>query len=238
MLKGGDVYEVVTTQTFSGSTLLNVIHVELLIDITSGAQAKFQTLADDLKDMNRVVQASSLAYTTWKAVQVSGNGVTYSATTCRRSGGDIYEGNHTGTLTGANVSGAPASSFMALVSALKTGLAGRSRRGAVYVGGLDTNSLSGSDRDYWSTTVLTTLGTAQTTFFNKYKADGGTSPDFTWVVWSKFIASGCKYVPAVPKWHYEHVQDPSHSTSAAAVTSVTPRSLVVPMRRRKEGRGI
>lgn len=236
MLSAGDVYEVVTTQTFSGSTFLNVIHVQCLIAIT-GAQAKFQTLADDLKEMQRTSQSSSLSYTTWRAFQVSGAGISYSTTTCRRSGGDIYEGNHTGTLTGSTTGSAPASSFVALVSALKTGLAGRSRRGSMYLGGHDQNNLSGTDRDYWAAAFLTTLGTAQTTFFNKYKGTGGTSPDFKWVVWSKLIASGCKYVPASPRWIYSHVQDGSQATSMADVTSVTPRALVVPMRRRKEGRG-
>lgn len=237
MLTAGDVYEVVTTQSFGGSTLLNTLHVQCLIAIT-GAQAKFQTLADDFKEMQRPAQAASCSYSTWKAVQVAGTGVTYSSTTCRRSGGDIFEGNHTGTLTGGVTSGAPASSFMAVVSALKSGLAGRSRRGALYLGGCDTNSLDATDRDRWGAAYLTSLGTAQATFFTKYKGTGGTSPDFKWVIFSKFIASGCKYVPASPKWIYSHVQPGDAATCMADVTSVTPRVLVVPMRRRKEGRGV
>jgi hypothetical protein len=150
----------------------------------------------------------------------------------------VYEGNHTGTLTGSVAGAAPNASFVCCVSALKSGLSGRSRRGSIYLGGTDINSLSGTDRDYWATAFLTALGTAQQTFFNKYKLTGGTSPDFVWVIWSKFIASGCKYVPASPKWLYTHVQAPDAAGSYTNVTSVTPRALVVPMRRRKLGRGI
>jgi hypothetical protein len=237
MLTTGDVYEVVTTQSYLGSTLLNVFHVQLRAPLAT-AQASFQTLADDFKEAQRLAQFASLTYSTWKATQVAGAGITYSTTTCRRTGGDVYEGNHTGTLFGATSAGIASASFNAMVTALKSGLAGRSRRGQVYTGGWGSTAYDSSNNDRFSAALLTSMTGQWTTFFNKYKLTGGTSPDFVWVIWSKFIASGCKYVPASPKWIYTHVQPGDQANSATNVTSFTPRALVVPMRRRKEGRGI
>jgi hypothetical protein len=237
MLTAGDVYEVAVTQSFGGSTLINVLHFVLLQNIT-GAQAKFQAVADDIKEMFRARQASSLAYTGWKSTQVAGAGVTYSATTCRRSGGDVYEGSSTGTLTGGDAAGAPGASTQALVVALKTGLAGRSKRGQVYPGGYDVNRLAAGNRNEWSSTHIANVQTDLNTFLAKYKQIGGTDPNFGWVVWSKFIASGCKYVPAIPKPIYTHYQTGDMPNSFFGVTTATPRIVVVPMRRRKEGRGI
>jgi len=235
-----DIYEVVSTQSYLGSTVLNVFHLQVraALSSASAAQTAFQTAADDFKEMQRVNQSSLLAYSTWKAFQVAGAGVTYSTSTCRRSGGDVYEGNHTGGLTGGNTTSAGTASYNALVSALKTGLSGRSRRGAIYMGGIPYTTLDTSNENQFLATYIALVVTQQAIFFNKYKQTGGTSADFQWVVWSKFIASGCKYVPASPKWIYTHVQPGDAVASAASVTSVTPRSLVVPMRRRKFGRGV
>lgn len=237
MLTAGDVYEVSVSQTFTQQTLMNVLHFVLLVNLT-GAQAKFQTLADDIKEMMRPRQQQTLSYTGWKATQVAGAGVTYSASTCRRSGGDVYEGTLTGTLTGGDVSSNPSPTFNALVVALKTGLAGRTHRGQVYIGGYDHGKDSTADHNQWSATHVANVQTDVNTFLAKYKQVGGTDPSFGWVVFSRITASGCKYLPAVPRPVLTHFADPNAGASYTGVTTATPRTLIVPMRRRKEGRGI
>lgn len=237
MLTAGDVYEVAVSQSYSSQVLINVLHFVLLTNIT-GAQAKFQAVADDIKEMHRPSQFSALSYTGWKATQVAGAGVTYDLTNCRRSGGDVYEGANTGTLTGGHTTGNPLPSYTGIVVALKTGLAGRSKRGQVFPGGFSDNQADTSDRNKILASELTTLQTNVNTFLTKYKQVGGTDPSFGWVVFSRFIASGCKYMPAIPKPVLTHVNAPNAAGCFFGVTTATPRNLWVPMRRRKEGRGI
>lgn len=234
----GDVYELAVKQTYSGSTLMNVLHFQCLVSPT-GTQAKFQTLADDIKEMLRVKQSSTLTWVSWRASKVVGDDVTYDPTTCNRSGGDFYEGNHSGTLTGADTSGAAGASFAAAVVALKTGQVGRSKRGQFFIGGLDTNSYSPSDRNTLAASYVTAWTTAIGTFTAKYLGTGGTDPTFKWVVFSRVIASGCKYVyVAGSKPQLMHVQDGNPDAAMFDVTSATLRSLIAPMNRRKSGRGI
>ena|SRR5215831_8414859 len=238
MLAPGDVYELAVAQTYTNQVFINVWHFVLIGSTLTSPQTKFQTLADAVKEVFRPLQQQTLTYTGWKATQVSGAGISYSTTTCRRSGGDVYEGTPTGTLIGGDVSSNPMPTYNALVVALKTGLAGRSKRGQVFPGGYDNGKLSTTDHNQWAAAHVTAVQTAVNAFLTIYKQVGGTDPNFAWVVWSKFIASGCKYVPAVPKPIYSHVQPGDMPNSYFGVTSATPRALIAPMRRRKEGRGI
>lgn len=237
MLTTGDVYELAIKQSYGGSTLLNVYHFRLLRTLT-GPQAAFQSLADTTKNRFRTDQAAALSYVDWKATQVAGAGVTYDPTTCRRSGGDVYEGTFTGTLTGGNTAGAPDASFMALVCALKTGFAGRSRRGSFYLGGWDANDQSSANRNLWSAARITSIQSACNAHLASFGAPSGTDLDFRWVVFSRLIASGCKYVIVNNRPTLTHVQAANAADSWRDVTSCTPREAIVPMNRRKLGAGV
>lgn len=237
MLTAGDVYELAVRQSFGGSTLFNVLHFQLK-GVPADPQASFQTLADDTKELLRVKQAAALTYVSWKATQVAGAGVTYNASNCRRSGGDFYEGNFTGTLTGGDASGAPGPSYTAVVVSLKSGVSGRSKRGQFYIGGIDANALDTTNRNLLGATYATAWTTALATYNGKYKYPSGTSVDFNWVIFSRFIASGCKYVVTSGRPVLTHVQAGDAVASVVNVTSATVRTALSPMNRRKIGVGI
>ena len=237
MLAAGDVYELALKQSYGGSLLYNVLHFQLKGALLT-PQAKFLALANASKEMLRVKQASTLTYVDWKATQVAGAGVTYGVSNCRRAGGDFYEGVFTGTLTGADVSGAPGPSFSAVVVALKSGFAGRSKRGQFYIGGLDANALDIADRNLLAASYVTSWGTALATFGGAYFGPSGTDPDFNWVIFSRFIASGCKYVISGSRPVLTHVQAADAVGCVVNVTSATVRNVVSPMNRRKKGVGI
>jgi hypothetical protein len=233
----GDVYEVATHYTFGGSNMYNVFHFKLKAAVIN-QQAAFLALANALKDLMRPVQNSLTTYVDWRAFQVAGDGVTYSSATCKRTGGDVWEGVHTGTLTGSVAASATGPSYQGLVVNLKTGLVGRSRRGSFYIGGFDNNNQDATNRNRWSAATITSLTTAIASFFGVYNASTGTDPEFAWQVFSKQIASGCKYQIIDNQNQYKTFTSPSPATASAPVTSATPRALIVPMNRRKEGRGI
>lgn len=237
MLSLNDVYEVACSQQVGGSTILNVLHFRLRGTLTT-PQTKFQTVANDIKEMVRAKQAAATTWTSWRATQVSGAGITYDNTTCRRSGGDFYEGNFTGTLTGADVSGATGPSYEAVVVALKSGVSGRSKRGQFFIGGLDANALKSSNRNELADSYVTAWQAAVDTFYAKYFNTLGTDPDFSAVVWSRFIASGCKYTFVNNKRVLTHVQAGDQANSWVHVTSATVRRVIAPMNRRKQGRGV
>jgi len=237
MLSPGDVYEVVSFQSFSQQVFITTLHVKCLTAI-SGAQAKFQTLADAWKEVGRPWQSPALSYVSWKATQVAGDGVSYDAQTCRRTGGDVYEGQHTGTLIGGTGSASQAGpSYEALVTALKTGLAGRSRHGSFYLGGFNTTAKDATDVNKWAAVHLGNIQTNVNAFLVAYGGGAG-SPDFQWVVFSKQIACGCKYQIINNKIVYAPFTPGNQAAAKADVKSGTCRTLVVPMNRRKEGRGI
>jgi hypothetical protein len=237
MLQTGDVYEVVLPQSFHNQAVVNVYHVKCLTTI-SGAQAAFQTLADLLKEAFRTNQSNLLSYSSWKATQVSGDGVTYDTTTCRRQGGDVYEGSLTGTLIGGDSTSSGTQSTSGLVVALKTGLSGRSRRGSVYLGGFADGKRDATTIENWTAGLVSSIQADVAALLALIGVPGGSNPNFGWVVWSKFLASGCKYVPGIPKPVYTHVQAGNAAASHADVKSGTPRAAIVPMNRRKPGRGI
>ena len=237
MLQPGDVYELAIHQSYSQQELINVLHFKCLRAI-SGAQASFQTLADDIKEAMRPQQSAALSYTGWHAQQVAGDTISYSPTTCRRSGGDVYEGALTGTLVGGRSGTFNDASFVAMVVALKTGLAGRSRRGSYYIGGWYTTDRSATDVNRFTSTLPVAVNALAAALLVKYGVPSGTNLDFGWVVFSRFIASGCKYVNTASGPVYTHVQAGDQPNAKADVKSATARDLIVPMRRRKEGRGV
>ena len=237
MLTTGDVYEMAISQTYLAQRIINVLHFKCLVNI-SGAQAAFQTLADDCKEIFRTRQSQNLSYLSWRATQVAGTGVTYSTTTCKRSGGDTYEGLFTGGLVGGDTNIQPGQSYVGLVVALKTGLAGRTHRGMIYAGGYDIATYQFSNRNHWDATFLNNVATDLAAFYGKYGVPSGTNPNFGWVVFSRITASGCKYQQTASGPKLLPFAPPDAAGSKSDVKTVTPRLLSSPMNRRKEGVGV
>jgi hypothetical protein len=231
----GDVYELAIRADANGVPHFNIIHFVLEQDRTAAQmQTAGQTAADAFKEIWRGDQHTSMAWKDWRFQQVSGAGVTYNASNCRRSGGDVYTGNLTGTLTGGVGTSDAYASSIAVVTSLRTGFVGRSKNGRMFVGGFPEGAINGNSM---VSATAGNLTTNMATFFGLY-GDGGTNPDLTWVVWSRYIASGCKYVAALPHPVLTHVQAADHLNSYVPIQSATINTLLAPMHRRKPGVGV
>jgi len=234
LLQAGDVYELAVRGEFLGTTHLNILHFSLIDAHTAAqAQSRAQVAADAWKEVWRGNQHQSFNWIDWRFQQVAGAGITYSATTCRRSGGDVYSGALSGTLTGAAVTTEPLASTQAVVAALRTGRVGRSYNGRTFVGGWAEGTVVGNS------ITSVTLGSLQTALSSYLATYGvlGTDLHFSWQVFSRLIASGCKYVNALPRPVLTHVQAGDQVNCVKSVQSATVESLLAPMHRRKAGVG-
>jgi hypothetical protein len=230
-----DIYELSSRQLLFSQQFINTIHIrEVSASLTDTTrQSTLAIFADAFKDMLKTLQFNGLTYQTWRATQVQGSTVTYSVANCRKTGGRIYEGSHTGTLTGAQVNGNVVATYAAGVINERTGLAGRSRRGRIHIGGLTTNDVlpnlglgSGPQSQY---------ATAITTFRAGYGPVSGAA-DWEIVVWSRRIATGCS--PATAHPHALTSQGDANPAEAwKPVTSMALQPAVGTMVRRKMGVG-
>jgi hypothetical protein len=229
------VYRVEIAQSYLTSALvLNTPHFEW----SGGGGTAYPTATDLLalgnawKETFRPSQMNAIKYENYKAVQVGGDGVTYSPTTCRQIGGTAIEVAPTGTVigpTGVN----PVPPAVSLVASFGTGLVGKSRHGRQYIAGLASTAITGG---IWGTTILGTLNTAVSAFLAVYGA-GGTSADWTMVIFSRVIASGCKADPNTRHHPLVHVQAGDMANAAKHVTSFVLDSVARSTRTRQIGKG-
>lgn len=189
-----DVYELAVRQRLRGQQIVNTYHF-----MANGGfvptQAQAQALADDVKDFFISTQVSILTYESWSLRQVWGAGVEYHASKPIRTGGLLYEGNFTGTVVGTQSTGTPLPPHVAYVIQLKTGLAGRRNRGRLYMGGVRIEEV-GADGNLLAGFVTGVNGLAATALAEY--GQGGTNPDWDWVIWSFRYASGWKPADAHP----------------------------------------
>lgn len=118
----------------------------------------------------------------------------------------------------SGVTGERVPSWLAVVHSERTALAGRSRRGRFYIGGLWEAWVVGNDLD---SAVLTTHRTYDSTLLSLF-GPAGTSANFQLVVYSAKLAS----VPGTPC-----------SSSSTAVGSILTNAPLGSMKSRKPGRG-
>jgi hypothetical protein len=200
-------------------------------DPTLGA---FSPLAVAMKDLYRPQQNSSVNYTSWKARQIAGTGVTWPETgsDCSPSGGLYFEQNFSAPTSGGAVGdgdGLPPQ--CALVTTLRTGLIGRSHRGRHFAYGFgETHQIGGT----WQASLITPTNTAWTAFFTSFAVPAPAS-GYRLGIWSTVIASGCRRLP-----DGSHVRfDQSHPELAfSAAESFINRSTVYTQRRRVTGHGL
>lgn len=229
-MAAGDVYKLTVQATGLGSIYMNVLAFRTL-PATDPVQATWQALADDYKNVMRGSQNASFAYTTWRAVQVFGDGVTYGPNDCKRSGGKLFAGNLTAPLAGTVSPSEPLPPQCAAVLTLTSGFIGRRKRGRIYWYGLsEIDSAAGA----WVSSSMTTWTTAWTTFFNKYKL-AGTDPNFQLGIWSEREATGCVWDP-VTKAH-KNVEPAQPDIAFTPAAGYQLRSTVYTQRRRTLGVG-
>jgi len=201
-------------------------------DVTTPTAATFQPIADAMKEAWRLSQHNSVTYTTWKARQVYGTGVTWptTGTKCAPSGGVFFEGNLSGTLVGAGGTAGALAPQCAFVTTLRTGMIGRSRRGRHFAYGFAS---SAQVDGIWVSGIVTSMTTGWNSLFTAY-AVAAPASGYRLGIWSNRIASGCIVMP-----NGDHVRDGTGSP-ATAFTNVTQhveRTTVFTQRRRVTGMG-
>jgi hypothetical protein len=228
-----DVYELAIRQRFRSQVIVNTYHLAANGGFTP-TQAQAQTLADAHKELWRSAQHNTLSYETWTLRQVWGAGVTYNTSRPIRTGGRVYEGNHSGTLTGNWSTGTPLPPANALVVQLRTGLSGRRNRGRLYIAGLRIEDVGSAGEVLAGT--KSALDAALATHLAAY-GNGGTNVDWDWVVFSFRYASGWKPGPTHPHplTYYGPI---STQNEANYITSAVCGTAWRVQRRREVGVGI
>ena len=199
---------------------------------TEPITADFVTLGSAMKEISRTVQNSAIAYSTVKARQFRGGTVTWpSGPDCTPTGGAIFEGSLTGTLTGGATGQEMLPPQCALVTTLRTAQVGRRRRGRWYTGGLSELNQNGGT---WVSSILTTLDGAWLSFFNTYTPSVPAS-GFRLGIWSVRTASGC--VPGPNGKGHVRVDAPNPAAAFEPCTTYVLRNTVYTQRRRVLGVG-
>jgi hypothetical protein len=227
-----DAYRLTVTAQMSGQFFQNSYALNV-ISTTEMNAGVFAAAALSFKEVFRQTQNSGLVYRSWRAVQLRGTGVTAIQNQCRTEGGSVFEGTFTSSTSGGATAVDPLPHQCALVVTLNTGLAGRRKRGRLYVPGFsEPDQAVGA----WLSSIVTTWGTALNTVKAKYMGAGATDPDFRWGIWSFRTATGCERDPHPP---YGHIQIDSPNLAAAwtRAEDYVIRSPVFTQRRRVIGVG-
>lgn len=226
----GDAYRLELRQNYSSQNLMNTLAFDRKAE-SAPTQAECLALANSWATALKPHQMSGLTYTTWIVQQISGSGVTYGASTCRREGGLRFEGLFTAPSFGAQTGdGMPPQ--CAVVTTLGTGISGRRRRGRYYMAGFGENIQNGGTI---AGTPVTDMQTSWTAQLAKYI---GTGTDLVWRlgVWSQTTATGCK--PGVNHPHTPtQVASPNPGDAFRPVSSVVVKNIVYTQRRRTIGVG-
>jgi len=226
----GDVYQLTLQQLYAGQKIQNTVALARKT-APDPIQADCFDLATNWVDLIKTHQVDDLAHTGWRVQQVHGGTVSY-GTDCARDGGLIFEGGYTppsvGTHAGAD--GMPPQS--AIVTTLRTGFAGRRRRGRFYLAGWsELQQAQGTVIPLFQSEVLTTWNALMAQF-------GPSGSDAQWQlgVWSMRIATGCE--PAATHPHaLVNVDVPNPADAFRPVTETIVRNIVYGQRRRTIGIG-
>lgn len=226
-----DVWRVSLRQLLLGQQVINAYYFRVKAD-PADLDASLLTLANDFKEMMRVSQNNQLSYVDFVARQVRGGGASYTTPACKLTGGGLRGAALTGTLIGADATADALPPADAMVLTVRTGVAGRSRRGRLYFGGWGENHQLGGS---FTAATITAAGAPINTRIAAYKV-GGTNPNWEWGVWSFFLASGCK--PSLTHPHpLVNVQAANPTIAFQGMTEGLLRATVRTQRRRQLGVG-
>jgi hypothetical protein len=226
-----DVYRLSIIAGGPAGQLINTYHFRMKT-APNPTEAQWNTVATDCKEIYRLLQQNSTVYNMWRAVQVRGLDVSYTARPCKATGGALFEAIFT-TLTSGG-----ASNFddlphqCAQVTTLRTAQVGRTRRGRIYAFGFSEQD---QDAGVWTGTLTTAITTAWATFLGKYGNNSPTDPNFQLGVWSNRLATGC--TPGPDGRLQPGASTPSPEAAFAAVTTSVVRNIVRTQRRRVAGVG-
>lgn len=226
-----DVYRLSIICSGRGGQMINTYHFRRKV-AAEPTESDWQQVAVRCKDIYRLQQQVSTVYISWRAVQVRGANVSYTARPCKATGGNLFEAIFTSLTTGGQSDFDDLPPQCAHVTTLRTNQVGRSRRGRVYAFGFGENDQEGGS---WNATLQTAVAANWTTFLGFYGNASPTDPNFQLVVWSNRIATGC--TPDNNGRLQPGASTPSPETASAPVTATVPRSTVYTQRRRVAGVG-
>lgn len=227
-----DVFILTTTANQLGSLRQNSLAFIATTE-TDPSVGIFAPIAADIKELYRLLQSNTVTYTTWRARQIAGAGVTWPDTgsNCFPTGGEFFEAAFSGSVTGADPAAEVLPPQCALVTTLRSGLVGRSHRGRVYgYGWTEAQQAAG----VWSAGLLTSLDTAWNSFLTEYAVAAPVS-GYRLGVWSTRIASGCR---VNRDGTHERTGPAQPEIAFTPVTSHINRTTVFTQRRRVTGHGL
>lgn len=226
-----DVYRLSIIAAGPAGQLINTYHFRMKT-AAEPSESQWQAVAIDCKDIYRLSQQASTVYQMWRAVQVRGANVSYTARPCKATGGNLYESIFVTNTTGgaSNFDDLPAQ--CAQVTTLRTAQVGRSRRGRIFAFGFSEFE---QDAGVWTPALMTAISAAWTTFLGEYGSSSPTDPNFQLGIWSNRIATGC--TPNASGTLVPGASTPSPETAFAPVTSTVVRNIVRTQRRRVAGVG-
>jgi len=226
-----DVYLVTVSGKNPGGITQNTLAF-IRTDNGEPVVADFLALAVDIKAIHLTFQASAYNYVGWKARQIRGTGVTWpTSNDCNPTGGRIEEGLFSSGTSGTD-NGQLLPPQCAMVTTLKTGIAGRRHRGRFYAGGWSENA---QDAGTWATTQLNSVTSGWTTFLTNYGVLAPLS-GFKLGIWSYRTASGCEVDPISHK--HTKVEPGKPAEAFTPVNAFTVRPTVYSQRKRVAGVGL
>lgn len=228
----GDVYKLTAKQSYNAGMVVMNTYYFARKSAPDPTAANALALANNVKELFRTHQGTTIAYTDWTVDQVRGGSTVYSFGVCHKEGGIQYVGAFTGTLAGT-VAGDILPPQNAFVTTLLTGLAGRRRRGRHYLCGRVEADQNVGVYIAGAVTDMTTAWNAALTQFGPTGSDG----DWQIGVWSTRTATGCEPATQHPH-HLTGVDAPSPATAFAAITTFAARNIVYTQRRRTVGVGM
>lgn len=194
-LEENAVMEVAVKAIQNGQELVNVLHFR--VKNASGVAAPavgLAILAEAWANQLDDVQSNTVSWISWSARQVRGADVTYSPTTGKPSGGQVFEDAISPAIVGDGTTEAlpPAT---ALITSLRTGYAGRAKRGRTYLFGCTEGMGTGVSP---SAATITAVQALYDAYLASYGVSGG-NPDWEWGVWSYRTATDRYQDPTNPK---------------------------------------
>jgi hypothetical protein len=226
----GDVYRLVLQQLYSGQKIQNSLHFRRKAALDP-IQADCFALATDWVNALKTHQSPELLHTGWQVQQVRGGTVEYNPD-CTREGGLVFEGTYTPPSVGvhASANGMPPQS--AIVTTLRTGFAGRRRRGRFYFAGWGEIQQNIGQVVPGFVTELQNMWNAQLVQYGT----AGTDPQWELGVWSSRIATGCEPAPAHPH-NLTNIDPVDPDDAYRAVTETIVRPIVYGQHKRTIGVG-
>lgn len=226
----GDVWKLTSKQTLYGQQIMNTAYFATKT-VGQRTVSECLALADAWKELWRVRQMDAIAYTTWEMREVYSVFVTYDTSQRRRTGGLVFDGAHTGTLTGAGTQ-AETPPQIAMVVTWLSGIAGRSNRGRSYLAAQNNEQITAGR---FSSLHVTNVGSDLTTWMGLY-GPAGTNALWQQYIWSDQIAYGWR-PPKRGELNPVRIASPSPQTAGRPVTGFKVREVAFTQRRRTVGFG-